>query len=179
MDKSAEERILEDLIRHMYTHRHLSNLGYDNMSMQMQNTFNCLVCRPVSDRNVQLLGRILDRYGCGLCWVTAIFFIYRHNKRQNQKKIKFSSLTAMTAPSSVKFTPVVIIGKIIGAYVTLDLSQPEPPCLFHIIGLKISLAAQGMTPFCGGLTSVQKIINRTKFHPHKSYCNSFSQEQLV
>jgi hypothetical protein len=56
----------------------------------------------------------------------------------------------MTAPSSVKFTPVVIIGKIIGAYVTLDLSQPEQPCLFHIIGLKISLAAKGMIPFCGG-----------------------------
>jgi hypothetical protein len=52
MDKSIEERILEDLIRHIYTHRHLSNLGYDSMSMQMQNAYNSLVCRPVSDRNV-------------------------------------------------------------------------------------------------------------------------------
>ena len=51
MDKSAEERILEDLIRHMYTHRHLSNLGYDSMSMQMQNVYNSLVCTPVGDRN--------------------------------------------------------------------------------------------------------------------------------
>lgn len=52
MNKSAEERILEDLIRHMYTHRHLSNLGYDSMSMQMQNVYNSLVCKAIGDRNV-------------------------------------------------------------------------------------------------------------------------------
>jgi len=52
MDKSYEEEVLESIIRHMYTHRHLSNLGYDSMTMQMQNLFNNIVCKPIGDRNV-------------------------------------------------------------------------------------------------------------------------------
>jgi hypothetical protein len=51
MDKSMDERILEDIIRHIYVNRHLSNLGYDTMTMQMQNVYNNLVCTPVGDRN--------------------------------------------------------------------------------------------------------------------------------
>jgi hypothetical protein len=56
----------------------------------------------------------------------------------------------MTVPSSVKYILAVITGKIIGVYVIQGLLQPEQPCHFHIIGLKISLAAKGMIPFCGG-----------------------------
>jgi len=52
MDKSMEERILENIIRHIYVNRHLSNLGYDTMTMEMKNIFNSLVCKAVSDRNV-------------------------------------------------------------------------------------------------------------------------------
>lgn len=48
---SIEEKLMADIIRHMYTHRHLSNFGYDSMTMQMQNVYNSLVCIPVGDRN--------------------------------------------------------------------------------------------------------------------------------
>lgn len=52
MDKSFEEHLMEDIIRHIYSNRHLSNLGYDTMSMQMKNLFNSLVCKAIGDRNV-------------------------------------------------------------------------------------------------------------------------------
>lgn len=45
-------RIYEEIIQHIYIHRHLSNLGYDSMSMQMQNLFNSINFKPVSERNV-------------------------------------------------------------------------------------------------------------------------------
>jgi len=52
MDMSIEEKLMADIVRHMYTHRHLSNLGYDSMTMQMQNVYNSLVCKAIGDRNV-------------------------------------------------------------------------------------------------------------------------------
>jgi hypothetical protein len=52
MDMSMEERLMAEIIRHMYANRHLSNLGYDSMSIQMQNLFNSLNFKPVSERNV-------------------------------------------------------------------------------------------------------------------------------
>jgi hypothetical protein len=52
MDMSIEELLMAEIIRHIYTHRHLSNLGYDSMSIQMQNLFNSLNFEPVSERNV-------------------------------------------------------------------------------------------------------------------------------
>ncbi len=56
----------------------------------------------------------------------------------------------MTVQYSVKYSLVVIIGRITGVYVIQGLLQPEQRCHFHIIGLKISLAAKRMIPFCGG-----------------------------
>lgn len=52
MDLSMEERLMADIIRHMYVNRHLSNFGYDSMTMEMQNLFNSINFKPVSDRNV-------------------------------------------------------------------------------------------------------------------------------
>lgn len=49
---SMEEQLLADIIRHIYTHRHLSNLGYDSMNMEMKNVYNSLVCKAIGDRNV-------------------------------------------------------------------------------------------------------------------------------
>jgi hypothetical protein len=49
---SMEELLMADIIRHIYIHRHLSNLGYDSMTMEMQNLFNSLNFQPVSERNV-------------------------------------------------------------------------------------------------------------------------------
>ncbi len=51
MDISHEEQLMAEIIYHIHTHRHLSNLGYDSMTMQMQNVYNKLVCNPVGDRN--------------------------------------------------------------------------------------------------------------------------------
>jgi hypothetical protein len=45
-------RIYEEIIRHMYNNRHLSNLGYDSMTMEMKNLFNTVNFEPVSERNV-------------------------------------------------------------------------------------------------------------------------------
>jgi len=56
----------------------------------------------------------------------------------------------MTVQYSVKYILAVTIGKIIGVCVIQGLLQPEQHCHFHIIGLKISLAAKGMILFCGG-----------------------------
>lgn len=52
--KNNEEiaKLQADIIRHIYSHRHLSNLGYDTMTMEMQNLFNNINFEPVSDRNV-------------------------------------------------------------------------------------------------------------------------------
>jgi hypothetical protein len=47
-----EERLMADIIQHMYTNRHLSNLGYDSMSIEMKNLFNNINFKPVSERNV-------------------------------------------------------------------------------------------------------------------------------
>lgn len=52
MDISMEEQLMADIIRHMYKHRHLSNMGYDSMTMQMQNLFNSINFKPVGERNV-------------------------------------------------------------------------------------------------------------------------------
>jgi hypothetical protein len=52
MDKSLEEKIMEDIIKHIHSNRHLSNLGYDSMTTEMKNIFNSIACNPVSDRNV-------------------------------------------------------------------------------------------------------------------------------
>ena len=43
---------MAEIIRHIYKHRHLSNLGYDSMSIEMQNLFNSINFKPVSERNV-------------------------------------------------------------------------------------------------------------------------------
>ena len=51
MDMNMEQQLMADIIRHIYVNRHLSNLGYDTMTMQMQNVYNNLVCTPVGDRN--------------------------------------------------------------------------------------------------------------------------------
>ena len=52
MSMSMEELLMAEIIRHIYKHRHLSNLGYDSMSIQMQNLFNSINVKPVSERNV-------------------------------------------------------------------------------------------------------------------------------
>ena len=52
MDMSMEELLMAEIIRHIYKYRHLSNLGYDSMSIQMQNLFNSINFKPVSERNV-------------------------------------------------------------------------------------------------------------------------------
>jgi hypothetical protein len=52
MDMSVEELLMAEIIRHIYKYRHLSNLGYDSMSIQMQNLFNSINFKPVSERNV-------------------------------------------------------------------------------------------------------------------------------
>ena len=52
MDMSIEELLMAEIIRHIYRHSHLSNLGYDSMSIQMQNLFNSINFEPVSERNV-------------------------------------------------------------------------------------------------------------------------------
>jgi hypothetical protein len=52
MDMSMEERLMAEIIRHIYKHRHLSNLGYDSMSIEMKNLFNSVNFEPVSERNV-------------------------------------------------------------------------------------------------------------------------------
>ena len=52
MSMSMEELLMAEIIRHIYKHRHLSNLGYDSMSIQMQNLFNSINFKPVSERNV-------------------------------------------------------------------------------------------------------------------------------
>ena len=52
MDMSMEEILMAEVIRHIYINRHLSNLGYDSMSIQMQNLFNSINFKPVSERNV-------------------------------------------------------------------------------------------------------------------------------
>ena len=49
---SMEEQLLADIIRHMYTHRYLSNLGYDSMTIEMKNLYNSINFKPLSDRNV-------------------------------------------------------------------------------------------------------------------------------
>lgn len=51
MDMSMEEILMAEVIRHIYTHRHLSNLGYDSMSIEMQNLFNSINFKPVGERN--------------------------------------------------------------------------------------------------------------------------------
>lgn len=51
MDDSFVEE-LKALVQHMWVNRHLSNLGYDSMSIEMKNTFNAINCKPVGDRNV-------------------------------------------------------------------------------------------------------------------------------
>lgn len=43
---------MAEIIHHIYRHSHLSNLGYDSMSIQMQNLFNSINFKPVSERNV-------------------------------------------------------------------------------------------------------------------------------
>jgi hypothetical protein len=52
MDITHEEQLMAEIIYHIHTHRHLSNLGYDSMTFEMQNLFNRIACNPVSDRNV-------------------------------------------------------------------------------------------------------------------------------
>jgi len=52
MDMSMEELLMAEIIRHIYKHRHLSNLGYDIMSIEMKNLFNSVNFEPVSERNV-------------------------------------------------------------------------------------------------------------------------------
>ena len=52
MDMSMEEQLMAEIIRHIYTHRHLSNLGYDSMTMEMKNMFNSINFKPIGDRNV-------------------------------------------------------------------------------------------------------------------------------
>lgn len=52
MDMSMEELLMAKIIRHMYTNRYLSNLGYDSMTIEMKNLFNTVNFEPVSDRNV-------------------------------------------------------------------------------------------------------------------------------
>jgi hypothetical protein len=47
-----EELLMAEIIPHIYKHRHLSNLGYDSMSIEMKNLFNSLNFEPVSERNV-------------------------------------------------------------------------------------------------------------------------------
>jgi len=49
---TLDEKLMAEIIKHMYANRHLSNLGYDSMTVQMQNLFNNLVCKPIGDRNV-------------------------------------------------------------------------------------------------------------------------------
>jgi hypothetical protein len=52
MDISMEEQLMAEIIRHIYAHRHLSNLGYDSMTLEMQNMFNSINFKPIGDRNV-------------------------------------------------------------------------------------------------------------------------------
>ena len=52
MDMSMEEQLMAEIIRHIYINRHLSNLGYDSMSIEMKNLFNNINFKPVSERNV-------------------------------------------------------------------------------------------------------------------------------
>jgi hypothetical protein len=52
MDISMEEQLMADIIQHMYANRHLSNLGYDSMTIEMKNLFNSVNFEPVSERNV-------------------------------------------------------------------------------------------------------------------------------
>jgi hypothetical protein len=60
----------------------------------------------------------------------------------------------MIVQSLVEFILAVTIGIKIGLFVIEGSSPAEQRCHFHIIGLKISLAAKRMILFCGGLTSV-------------------------
>lgn len=52
MYMSVKELLMAEIIRHIHKHRHLSNLGYDSMSIEMKNLFNNINFKPVSERNV-------------------------------------------------------------------------------------------------------------------------------
>jgi hypothetical protein len=52
MDMRREEQLMVEIIRHLYTNRHLSNLGYDSMTIEMKNLFNTINFKPLNDRNV-------------------------------------------------------------------------------------------------------------------------------
>jgi hypothetical protein len=52
MDKSLDEQKLEQIIKHMWTHAHVSNLGFDTLTDELKKTFNLIVGKQIGDRNV-------------------------------------------------------------------------------------------------------------------------------